>query len=56
MPSVDPIIFFSLISEAQRQEQINKASGEATAILALADARARGLQTIAKSLNSEVKI
>ncbi|CAD7076960.1 unnamed protein product [Hermetia illucens] len=42
-----------LASEAQRQEQINKASGEATAILALADARARGLQTIAKSLNSE---
>uniref|UniRef100_A0A1A9UJ17 Band 7 domain-containing protein n=1 Tax=Glossina austeni TaxID=7395 RepID=A0A1A9UJ17_GLOAU len=39
-----------LASEAERQEQINKASGEAAAMLAVADARARGLSTIAKSL------
>lgn len=42
-----------LASEAERQENINKASGEAAAILALADARARGLQTIAKSVATE---
>uniref|UniRef100_A0A1A9WP62 Band 7 domain-containing protein n=1 Tax=Glossina brevipalpis TaxID=37001 RepID=A0A1A9WP62_9MUSC len=40
-----------LASEADRQEQINKASGEAAAMLAVADARARGLTTIAKSLD-----
>ncbi|CAD7012136.1 stomatin-like protein 2, mitochondrial [Ceratitis capitata] len=39
-----------LASEAERQEQINKASGEAAAMLAVADARARGLQIVAKSL------
>ncbi|XP_037937220.1 stomatin-like protein 2, mitochondrial [Teleopsis dalmanni] len=39
-----------LASEAERQEHINKASGEAAAMLAVADARARGLQIIAKSL------
>lgn len=39
-----------LASEAERQEQINKASGEAAAMLAVADARARGLQTVAKAL------
>ncbi|XP_065367233.1 stomatin-like protein 2, mitochondrial [Calliphora vicina] len=39
-----------LASEADRQEQINKASGEAAAMLAVADARARGLVTLAKSL------
>ncbi|XP_055836642.1 stomatin-like protein 2, mitochondrial [Episyrphus balteatus] len=42
-----------LASEAERQENINKASGEAAAILTIADARARGLQTIAKSVASE---
>ncbi|XP_055920429.1 stomatin-like protein stl-1 [Eupeodes corollae] len=42
-----------LASEAERQENINKASGEAAAILAIADARARGLQTIAKSVVTE---
>lgn len=40
-----------LASEAERQEQINKASGEAAAMLAIADARAKGLQIVAKSLN-----
>ncbi|XP_013109418.1 stomatin-like protein 2, mitochondrial [Stomoxys calcitrans] len=39
-----------LASEADRQEQINKASGEAAAMLAVADARARGLQTLSKAL------
>lgn len=40
--------------EAERQEQINKASGEANAMLAVADARARGILTIAKSLQDMV--
>ncbi|XP_055387651.1 stomatin-like protein 2, mitochondrial [Condylostylus longicornis] len=40
-----------LASEAERQEHINKASGEAAAILAIADAKARSLETIAKALN-----
>lgn len=33
-----------MASEAERQEQINKASGEAAAIKAVAEARAKGLQ------------
>lgn len=45
---------FSNSIEAERQEQINKASGEAAAMLAVADARARGLSTIAKSLEDLV--
>ncbi|XP_059616748.1 stomatin-like protein 2, mitochondrial [Phlebotomus argentipes] len=39
-----------LASEAQRMEQINQANGEAAAMLAIADARAKGLQMVAKSL------
>uniref|UniRef100_A0A1B0CTZ9 Band 7 domain-containing protein n=2 Tax=Lutzomyia longipalpis TaxID=7200 RepID=A0A1B0CTZ9_LUTLO len=39
-----------LASEAERMETINKANGEAAALLAIADARARGLQMVAKSL------
>ncbi|KAJ6641597.1 Stomatin-like protein 2, mitochondrial [Pseudolycoriella hygida] len=39
-----------LASEAQRMEQINHANGEAAAMLAVADARARGLNIISKSL------
>ena len=39
-----------LASEAERQENINKASGEAAAMLAIADARARGLVAVSKSL------
>ncbi|XP_049762743.1 stomatin-like protein 2, mitochondrial [Schistocerca cancellata] len=42
-----------LASEADRQEQINKAAGEAQAMLAVADARAKGLQLVAKSLASK---
>lgn len=33
-----------LASEAEKQEQINKASGEAAAIRAVAEARAKGIQ------------
>lgn len=39
-----------LASEAQRMEQINHANGEAAAMLAVADARATGLNIISKSL------
>lgn len=39
-----------LASEAERQEQINKASGEAAAVLAVAEARAKSLEIIGKSL------
>ncbi|XP_063241477.1 stomatin-like protein 2, mitochondrial [Bacillus rossius redtenbacheri] len=42
-----------LASEAEKQEQINKASGEAQAMLAVADARAKGLQLVARSLVSK---
>uniref|UniRef100_A0A1L8E0G8 Putative prohibitins and stomatins of the pid superfamily protein n=1 Tax=Nyssomyia neivai TaxID=330878 RepID=A0A1L8E0G8_9DIPT len=41
-----------LASEAERMEQINKANGEAAALLAIADARARGIQMVAKSLTA----
>lgn len=41
--------------EAERQEHINKASGEAAAMIAVADARARSLQAIAKSLAHTVR-
>ncbi|EDW61171.2 stomatin-like protein 2, mitochondrial [Drosophila virilis] len=40
-----------LASEAERQEHINKASGEAAAMIAVADARARSLQALSKSLS-----
>lgn len=39
-----------LASEAQRMEQINHANGEAAAMLAVAEARARGLNIVSKSL------
>lgn len=39
-----------LASEAERQEQINKASGEAAAMLAVAEARAKGLEIVSNSL------
>lgn len=39
-----------LASEAQRMEKINHANGEAAAMLAIADARATGLNIISKSL------
>ncbi|KAH0952427.1 hypothetical protein HN011_011674 [Eciton burchellii] len=41
-----------LASEAAKQEQINKAAGEAAAIVAVADARAKGLQVIANALGT----
>lgn len=40
---------FVLHKEAQRLEQINHANGEAAAMIAVAEARATGLNTIAKS-------
>lgn len=40
--------------EAERQEQINKAMGEAQAMLALAEARAKGLTIVAKALETQV--
>ncbi|OXU19051.1 hypothetical protein TSAR_001366 [Trichomalopsis sarcophagae] len=42
-----------LASEADKQEQINKASGEAEAMLAVAAARAKGLEIVASSLGAE---
>jgi hypothetical protein len=42
------------ISEAERQEQINKASGEAQAMLAIAEARAKGLELVARPLKTTV--
>lgn len=36
--------------EAARQEQINKATGEAAAVVAVAEARAKGLQVVANAL------
>jgi hypothetical protein len=43
-------------SEAERQEQINKASGEAQAMLAIAEARAKGLELVAKPLKTKVTV
>jgi regulator of protease activity HflC (stomatin/prohibitin superfamily) len=42
-----------LASEAEKQEQINRATGEAVGILALAEARAKGLDKVALALASE---
>ncbi|XP_057323939.1 stomatin-like protein 2, mitochondrial [Microplitis mediator] len=39
-----------LASEAEKQEQINKASGEANALLAVAEARAKGLEIVSAAL------
>lgn len=36
--------------EAARQEQINQATGEAAAVVAVAEARAKGLQVVANAL------
>lgn len=41
-----------LASEADKTEQINRAQGEANALLAVAQAKAKGLEMIAKSLES----
>jgi len=37
-------------TEAARQEQINQAAGEAAAVVAVAEARAKGLQVVANAL------
>lgn len=47
---------FTHISEAERQEQINKASGEAQAMLAIAEARAKGLELVARPLKTKVTL
>jgi regulator of protease activity HflC (stomatin/prohibitin superfamily) len=44
------------ILEAERQEQINRASGEAQAMLAIAEARAKGLELVARPLRTKVII
>lgn len=41
-----------LASEGARQEQINKATGEAAAVVAVAEARAKGLQVVASALGA----
>lgn len=41
-------------SEAEKVEQINKASGEANAMLAVAEARARGLRIVGSALADRV--
>lgn len=43
-------INFITIVEASKQEQINKANGEAAAVVAVAEARAKGLQVVANAL------
>lgn len=42
--------FFFFESEAEQQEQINKAAGEAAALLAVAEARAGSLRHVASAL------
>lgn len=44
-----------LASEADKQEHINRAVGESSAVIALAEARAKGLNLVAKSLATKVK-
>ncbi|TGZ47603.1 Stomatin-like protein 2 [Temnothorax longispinosus] len=43
---------YYLIVEAARQEQINRATGESAAIVAVAEARAKGLQVVANALGA----
>lgn len=43
------------ILEADQQEQINKAQGEANALLAVAEAKAKGIRLIADALKQTVK-
>lgn len=45
------INIYYIIKEAARQEQINKATGEATALISVAEARAKSLQLVANSLS-----
>lgn len=44
-----------LISEADQQEQINRAQGEANALLAVAEAKAKGIRIVADALKQTVK-
>lgn len=44
------MFFYLDFLEAHKQEQINQADGEAAAILAIAQSRARGLEIVANSL------
>lgn len=46
--------FFSDL-EAEKQEQINRADGEAKAILAVADAKAKSIEVVASSLKNKVR-
>lgn len=39
------------VAEAAKQEEINMASGRATALVAIAEARAKGLKLVANALN-----
>lgn len=42
-------------SEADQQEQINRAQGEANALLAVAEAKAKSIRLIADALKQTVK-
>lgn len=48
------ILIFITIVEAEKQEQINKASGEAEAMVAVANARAKGIRMVASALVNQV--
>lgn len=50
------LLIIVCILEAERQEQINRASGEAQAMLAIAEARAKGLELVAIPLKTKVLI
>lgn len=47
--------FKTLTIEADQQEQINRAQGEANALLAVAEAKAKGIRLIADALKQTVK-
>lgn len=47
--------FKTLTVEADQQEQINRAQGEANALLAVAEAKAKGIRLIADALKQTVK-
>lgn len=46
--------FYFYYLEADQQEQINKAQGEANALLAVAEAKAKGIRLIADALKQTV--
>jgi len=47
--------FKTFTVEADQQEQINRAQGEANALLAVAEAKAKGIRLIADALKQTVK-